>query len=203
MGIRQLSSASAVTGAKSNKFWNQSTYVGDFVQIASAVVTSGGTSTITFSSIPATFTHLQVRIFAQTNRTTYAGDSCFTTINADAGNNYTQHSLQGNGATTTAYGLATGTYAYANMRNTMESSAGPGFAVVVADFLDYANTSKYKTLRYLGGSDLNGTVSGYGGYAVIGSSLWLNTNAITTLSFTPETGTLWNQYSSFALYGVR
>lgn len=164
-------------------------------------VGSGGAASVTFSSIPQTFKHLQLRLSAQTNRGTYAGDSCLMTVNSDTGTNYPQHSLQGDGSTATATGTTT-SYSAMNMRNTMGSSAGPGFAAAVADFLDYTNTSKYKTLRYLGGSDNNGTVSGYGGYVVFGSSVWLSTVAITSLVLKPESGTLWNQYSTFALYGV-
>jgi hypothetical protein len=146
---------------------------------------------------------LQLRIFAQSNRATYAGDSCFMTINSDTAANYSNHSVQGEGSAAGSYATATGVYNYANIRNTMESSAGPGFASIVIDILDYQNISKYKTVRYIGGSDNNGTVAGYGGYIVFGSSLWLSTSAINSLSFIPESGTLWNQYSSFALYGIK
>ena len=173
-----------------------------YESIATVTVGSGGTASVTFSTIPATFAHLQVRIMAQTNRGPYAGDSCLITVNSDTGTNYPQHSVQGDGSTATATGTTT-SYSAMNMRNTMGSSAGPGFAAAIADLLDYANTSKYKTLRYLGGSDNNGTVSGYGGYVVFGSSVWLNTAVITSLVFKPESGTLWNQYSKFALYGVK
>jgi hypothetical protein len=124
------------------------------------------------------------------------------TVNGDTGNNYPQHSVQGEGSSITATGTTT-SYNALNIRNAMGSSAGPGFAGIVVDLLDYSNTSKNKTVRFLGGSDNNGTVAGYGGYAVYGSSLWINTDAINNLSIRPETGSLWNQYSSFALYGVK
>jgi len=175
---------------------------GAYDSISTATVTSGGTATITFSSIPATYTHLQLRIYAQDNRATYAGDSCLITVNGDTAYNYPQHSIQGEGSAASATGTVT-SYNALNIRNAMGSSAGPGFAAIVVDFLDYSNTSKNKTMRFLGGHDNNGTVSGYGGYMVLGSSLWLNTAAINSLSLRPETGTLWNQYSSFALYGIK
>ena len=172
-----------------------------YVSIATTTLT-GSSATVTFSSIPATYTHLQLRIMAQCNRPTYAGDSCLVTVNGDTAYNYPQHSIQGDGSTATATGTTT-SYNALNIRNAMGSSAGPGFAAIVVDFLDYSNTSKNKTMRFLGGHDNNGTVSGYGGYMVFGSSLWLNTSAVTSLSLRPETGTLWNTYSSFALYGIK
>ena len=41
------------------------TFAGNYVSIATATVTSGGASTITFSSIPSTYTHLQIRILGR------------------------------------------------------------------------------------------------------------------------------------------
>lgn len=196
MGIRQLSSASAVTGAKSNKFWDQSTYVGDFVQIASAVVTSGGTASVTFSGIHSTFTHLQIRSIQRTTAATTVATGQMI-FNADGGSNYRFHLLYGTGATAAAYASPQTTY--------MGVSNAPGttynasmFCAVVVDILDAFNTNKYKTVRTLNGYDVNAS----GGELDLMSGVWMNTNAISSITLTPSTGN-WAEYSSFALYGVR
>jgi hypothetical protein len=196
MGIRQLSSASAVTGAKSNKFWNQSTYVGDFVQIASAVVTSGGTASVTFSDIPATFTHLQVRGISRSVSASTGGMWGKVYLNGDTTTaNYAQHSLYGAGASAavTAYNASSVTQYCFFTAHTGDNSWGS----VVMDVLDYRSTNKNKTSRFLSGYDANGS-----GLVMFSSELWMNTNAVTSLTI-DNTGANFAEFSSFALYGVR
>jgi hypothetical protein len=86
------------------------------------------------------------------------------------------------------------------MDDFMSASTGGAnvFGTFIIDILDYANTSKYKTQRGLGGADLNGS-----GYISFNSGNWRNTNAITSISLTPLYGSQFAQYSSFALYGIK
>jgi hypothetical protein len=161
----------------------------DFESIATTVVGSGGSSTITFSSIPATYTHLQVRAsWLNSNNS----NNWFRT-NGDTGSNYAGHSLFGDGST-----AQSGNYTSNNEGNLIAFSfTSTGETVAVIDILDYANTNKYKTTRTLAGQDTNGS-----GQIALRSSLWQNTAAITSLTFYSQTGTF-SQYSSFALYGIK
>ena len=173
----------------------------NYSSIATQTVGSGGASSITFSSIPSTYTHLQIRIAAQTNRGTYGIDDLKIFINSDTGNNYSFHDLWGDGGTA---GAASATSAgRIETYRTLGTTAGGSFGVSILDILDYANTNKYKTTRLLGGVDLNGTLAGYGGAVDLNSGLWMNTAVVNTLTFSPAAGTAFTQYSSFALYGVR
>lgn len=72
------------------------------------------------------------------------------------------------------------------------------FGVGVMDILDYTNTNKYTTTRILGGADINGT-----GRTVLGSGLWMNTAAVSTLTIITDNASTFSQYSSFALYGIK
>jgi hypothetical protein len=170
---------------------------GAYDSIASTTVGSGGTGTITFSSIPATYTDLQVRITAQSNRATYSLDDIRLKFNADV-TSHGVHTLYGEGS------AAEGNYITNNIG---ERALGTGvfgnFGAYIIDILDYKNTSKYKTYRALAGTDSNGIVAGYAPMINLVSGLWQNTSAITDLTFTPVNGTLFNQYSSFALYGIK
>ena len=172
-----------------------------YESIATVTVGSGGTSTITFSSIPSTYQHLQLRIAASTNRATFAVDNVFVTFNGDTGANYSHHFLQGDGSSASA-GNSTSTN---DVRSgSVPSSAAPNvFGVSVFDILDYKDTNKYKTTRSLSGFDLNGTVSGIGGFVQLYSGNWRNTNAITSITLNRQTGSNFIQYSSFALYGIK
>ncbi len=72
-----------------------------------------------------------------------------------------------------------------------------GYSTYVIDILDYKNTNKYKTVRSLNGFDQNGYA-----FTWFASSVWLNTNAITSLTFNSDGGNFL-QYSQLALYGIK
>ena len=170
---------------------------GDFESIATTTVGSGGSSTITFSSIPATFTHLQIRAFHRAEDNV-SGDFPSIRFNSDTGSNYTQHRIFGNGASAGAAGAAStvgyGAFAY----NVADGSYSANvFGPSIIDILDYANTSKNTTVRSLAGADNNGS-----GFIGLNSFVWLNTNAITTITLQPNQNDF-AQYSHFALYGIR
>ena len=172
----------------------------DFESIATVTVGSGGAVYAEFTSIPGTFTHLQIRSLAQTNRSGIGRDIVNININNDTGSNYARHYLSGDGASTVSGGSASLTKGELTEVGT---TAGASFGAIVVDLLDYANTNKYKTIRSLGGVDVNGTVGGYGGTINLYSTLWQSTSAITSIKLAPLNGTQFNEYSHFALYGIR
>ena len=166
---------------------------GDYVSIATTTVGSGGAANVEFTSIPASFTHLQVRGIARSNGTL---DGFTARFNSDTNSNYTRHRVYGNGANVPADGNAPRT------NITLADGALPGtgsniFAPVVFDIVDYANSNKYKTLRSLGGTDNNGS-----GTIWLNSGSWMSTSAITSIKIEPGDGS-WVQYTEFALYGIK
>ena len=170
---------------------------GDFESIATVTVGSGGAASATFSSIPGTYTHLQIRASARTNRGDFQ-DVVGIKYNSDTGTNYNWHYIVGDGASASANaGTTTATNWGALVGgNSVNASTFGGF---VLDILDYANTNKYKTHRTLSGVDNNDT----NGRILLMSGAWRNTNAITSIELYPAFGSLFNQYSSFALYGIK
>lgn len=163
------------------------------------VITVGpsGTSAIDFTNIPATYTHLQLRMLVRSNRSDQTGDFFQANINNDYGNNYSWHFLSGNGSTTF---IASG-----STTSLMEVNRFPGstvtansYGAIILDILDYANTNKFKTLRYLGGWDGNGS-----GQVYFGSGLWQNTNAINRITLNNSGGRTIQPFSSVALYGIK
>lgn len=163
----------------------------------SSVTLSASASSITFSGIPSTYTHLQIRGIIIGTSASQTGSTSFQ-LNGDTASNYTRHQLGGGGATAFAYGAITQTYGHVYGYNDNVNNVVP--MSFIMDVLDYANTNKYKTTRVFSGSDRNGT-SPYGDINLV-SSLWLNTNAISSLSIFVG-GQNMGQYSSFALYGVK
>jgi len=153
-------------------------------------------ASITFSSIPSTYKHLQLRILA---RATYAPSDTggILNFNSDSGTNYAWHRLVGDGSAATAGGNSSATFARID-RLTGGSSLSNVFGAMVVDILDYANTSKYKTVKSLGGYDANGT-----GWIGLNSALWMSTSAITSITFANADSTNLVQYTQAALYGIR
>ena len=122
-----------------------------YESIATVTVGSGGSSNITFSSIPSTYTHLQIRSIHAINS---GGQSVNIRFNSDTGNNYAYHQLYGDGSA--AYGDA-GTTRSSGLISYSNQASGSSFSAFVVDVLDYRSTSKYKTIRSLTGTESNNT----------------------------------------------
>lgn len=155
------------------------------------VITVGaaGASSVTFTNIPSTYSHLQIRGISAGVNNTFAD----MTFNSDTGNNYSFHDIYGDGSSA---GAESGT-TRANIPATALPNATSVFNGLVIDILDYQNTNKYKTARILQGRDTNG-----GGVIYFMSGLWMNTSAITSIKITSRSGNI-AQYSQFALYAVK
>jgi len=187
--------ASGTTPSKQNSYES----------IATTTVGAGGVSSITFSSIPSTYTHLQVRCFTQTNRGTYNIDSFGMALNGVGGTSYTTHYMQsqnqGNG--TVVAGSNVGTGSFNPICDTTTSTGAGGFGAAIIDILDYTNTNKNRTIRALSGADANGLLASYTTTVQLSSGLFSNTSAISQIVLFPTYSSLFNQYSSFALYGIK
>lgn len=164
---------------------------GAYDSIATTTVGAGGSSSITFSSIPSGYTHLQLRTF--TNNPTALTTT--TRFNSDSNANYSFHFVSGNGSAIELQGVAN-TTSIANI--TYASNVTNNFFAGVIDILDYANTNKNKTVRSLTGWDTNST----NGSIHLRSGAWYSTSAITSITIAADAGSF-SQYSSFALYGIR
>jgi hypothetical protein len=152
-------------------------------------------ATITFSSIPSTFKHLQVRMIGRGTNASNSVD-VFIRYNGSTSTYYRGHQLYGEG--TTAYASADSAtasgYAAYIPGNTNTANV---FGVAVLDVLDYADTNKNKTSRSLTGYDSNG-----GGIILLRSSLWQTTSAVNQIELVCSAGSF-DTYSKFALYGIK
>ena len=161
--------------------------------IATYTVGVGGQSSIDFTSIPSGYKHLQVRGFTRDSRAGQTWSALYGTINNSSSAIYSRHALLADGGTIGAQAGASEAGASYGMAAGSTAASGT-FAPIIIDFLDYGNTNKYKTVRYL-----NGLVSPY---MYFGSYVWQSTAAITSLQFTPLAPNF-VQYSTLALYGIK
>ena len=165
----------------------------DYVSISTAIVDSVGAASITFSSIPSTFTHLQIRGIARCSGS--GGNNIFLEFNASGSTGYYWHYLSGDGATATAG--SSSSYLLAGYAAGSGASAGI-FGASIIDILDYTSVNKNKTVRTLTGADVNGS-----GYVLLESGVWLTSStAINSIKITTGGGNF-SQYSQFSLYGVK
>jgi hypothetical protein len=162
-------------------------------------VGAAGAANITFTSIPSTYTHLQIRGITRDARSVSVNTLNMRVGNGsiDSGSNYSIHSLDGDGSSAVAAGTASQT-AMTFMIEPGASGTANAFSSYVIDILDYKNTNKYKTFRGLGGTDLNGS-----GNINLVSSNWMSTSAITNIQFFNNANANFVQYSTFALYGIK
>jgi hypothetical protein len=160
-----------------------------YESIATTTVGSGGSANVEFTSIPATYTHLQIRGIASSLTSNYV----LLNFNSDTGANYRTHFLYGDGANAQST-TNNDNYIFAGR-------VGNGtnvFSGNVIDILDYTNTNKNTTVRCLIGNDENGS-----GVILLNSGLWTSTNAITSITLTAQSAGSFRQYSQFALYGIK
>ena len=160
-----------------------------------ATVTGNGSgSVLTFSSIPQTYKSLQIRGFIGNNG---SGQTLQLKYNSDTtAANYANHYLAGfNGSASAGNSLSSGAtlIGYAG-----GISPSPYPDVVIIDIVDYASTTKYKTIRSIFGTNTNGA---YADGIELDSGLWQNTAAISSLTLS-GLGSMATS-TSFALYGVK
>lgn len=185
--------SSGATGSK------QSSYE----SIATSTATGGETS-LSFTSIPGTYKSLQIRGIG---RDTYTAATTtldlYMQFNSDTtAANYVYHTLYGNGASAAATATTSSGGAYIQ-RAIMATGSGPNtttYGASIIDIIDYASTSKYKTVKNIDGVDFNTSSTNY--RFTLGSSLWLSTSAITRIDL-KTTGTAFAAGTTYALYGIK
>lgn len=209
MAITKLSNSGIKTGGvlkyDSMLAGNAAYSPGSFESIATFALSSPAAD-VTFSNIPQTFTHLQLRISAQTDRSTYTTDEAWIIVNTQTSNAYHFIRIEtDNNGTTMGSGGTTSTIIYGfNVASTASGTIPNFMGGGYADLLDYTSTNKYKTFRFLSGMDTNGGTGGFGGGVMIGQgTMYNNLNAITTIRVRPYLGSNFNANSNFALYGIK
>jgi hypothetical protein len=167
---------------------------GAYDSIATVNVGGAGAGAIVFSSIPATYKHLQIRAIARGSRVG-ALDELGMRFNGGSAS-ITAHSLRSVNTDVFSSGNTAAGYSYYTAIASASETAG-AFSTIIIDILDYSNTNKYKTFRALSGYDSNGT-----GRIYLSSGVQLDTAAINDVTMIPSNNNI-AQYSSFALYGIK
>lgn len=160
---------------------------------------STSAASVTFSDIPQSYEHLQIRAILKDNTNSTGATNIEMRFNSDSGSNYTRHYFRGTG-TAVDSGASTSDSKF-TVGTAIQNGAGLTnmFGAMIVDIFDYTNTNKYKTVRALSGQDSNG--AGTQG-TWLQSGVWMNTNTLTSISLFSSSSNI-NTYSSFALYGIK
>lgn len=171
----------------------------DTYELIGTIDLTGPQYALTFTGIPQQYKHLQIRMVTQV--TGSSGNDLKLRFNADSTTgNYKDHGLYGfagASATGSAYSgvVFTDSIYCGSVYPTSETNL---FGGAVFDILDFANTSKNKTVRGISGKPRSPD-----GVVYFQSGVWLSTAAITSLTVTSASGTAFAPYSRISLYGLR
>jgi hypothetical protein len=162
-----------------------------FTLIASNTVGSGGVSSVTFSSIPATYTDLIIKASIRTdNASNLTG---LITLNGSS-SSFTYRQIEGNGTNAVSYNGTTNATNTGNGTGTTAST----FSSFEFYFPNYAGSTN-KSFSVDSVTENNATTA----YADMSAILWSNTAAITSISLAPGSTANFAQYSTFYLYGIK
>ena len=158
---------------------------------ALATVTLGGTaSSVTFSSIPATYRDLVLVMNGSPSSNDYPTLS--SRLNGDTGANYSRVRMYGTGSST-ASSAADGFTGLQLSSYTGIGSSTTSHSVVIANLMDYSATDKHKTAIVRSGNNTEGVEAT--------ASRWANTAAVTSWQIFVNVGGFASGFT-FSLYGI-
>jgi len=155
----------------------------------STVTVGSSVASISFTGIPQIYTDLLVKLSLRSDRTADV-DSITMTFNGSS-TGITWRTLMGDGSTATS-----GTAQRFWVNSTTYTANTFGNAEV---YIPNYTSANYKSTSIDVVTENNAT----GAYAEILTQLWSNTAAITSITFAPQFGSNWLQYSTATLYGIR
>ena len=163
-------------------------------QLISSNVLSGTAASVTFSSIPSTYTDLVVRVSTRTDASPFASDRYY--FNSGTANG-SQTFMYGSGsaAASSADGAVTYNYTFISVPGSTYTSNTFGSEEIYIP--NYAGSTK-KPSSAFGTTENNATAS----YISANANLFDLTSAITSITMYPSSGN-YVSGSSFYLYGIK
>jgi hypothetical protein len=166
-----------------------------YVELDKVTVSGTSTATVTFASIPSTYTDLII-VGNLGSETTNA--FLYLQFNGDTASNYSYTQLYGDGSNDASSRVSNNTQLF---NNDVSVKQGAVNSNVIYHIMNYSNATTYKTSlarqNTVDAADYNGTLAAVG--------LWRNTAAITSVAIKltrSGTGYNFSDGSTFSLYGI-
>lgn len=151
------------------------------------------TATVTFSSIPQTYTDLHLVVSSRcTGGNNSPGIDTLAYYNSDQGTNYSYTQMYANGSSSGSNRSTNSTYSYVGV--TSNVSAATDWPTFTVDIMDYANTTTNKATLARLSSPLGNIFSR--------AIAWRSTAAITSITLYNELSLSFKSGSTFTLYGI-
>jgi hypothetical protein len=163
-----------------------------YIQIGSTVtVGSGGAASIDFTSIPATYTDLVLKLSARATSTTIDVKINFNSTTTG----YSRRNLNGNGSTVSSSSASDAWIGAIDGSNQFTDT----FSNTEIYIPNYASANN-KSYSVDSTAEDNATLA----FATLIAGLWSNTAAITSISLSALAGSLtFAEYSTASLYGIK
>lgn len=142
---------------------------------------------ITFSSIPSTYTDLVLIINTGFSN---SGQDLLGRVNGDTGNNYSTTILRGNGSNPSSLRSSNSTNMYFDWTSITQNAIN---AIYIINYMDYSNTTTYKTV-------IN-TMNDANWATEANVNLWRSTAAINSILVFPSSGNFITGTTA-TLYGI-
>jgi hypothetical protein len=166
-----------------------------YTLISSNVLASSAAS-VTFSSIPATYTDLVLRISARTSSAS-AANNIRVQFNSDTSTNYSETSLRGSGSAASSYRVSSATELVEGFVINADSSTSNTFGSLELYIPSYT-ASQSKPMSSFPVQENNTTAANI----IPTAELWRNNAAITSIYMYISGGNTLMVGSSFYLYGI-
>ena len=158
--------------------------------VALATVTASGSSAVSFTSIPATYTDL---VLVCNTQVASGVSDVNIRVNSDTATNYSRTILYGDGSSAASARNTNQTYFQPEVYGYVNTTYSQN---MIVQFMNYSNTTTFKTFL----SRANNATTGVD--AIVG--LWRSTSAINRIDIAPVAGaaTFFSAGSTFSLYGI-
>jgi len=164
-----------------------------FTKIASVTVGSGGSATMSFTSIPSTYTDLIIKTSIRTTRNTGDASSISITLNGSTSSR-SSRPLYGNGSSAFSYTdtILEGGFAAQNTGTTASVFSSHDY------YLPNYTGSTNKSISIDSVHENNATTA----YSLLNAALWSNTAVVTSITLECLTFNF-AEYSTATLYGIK
>jgi len=167
--------------------------VGTHTLIGKITVGAAGVSSVTFSSIPSTYTDLKIVGSARTNRSGQVDDPIGIYFNG-SNTSLTYRYIAGSGTVANSSNGANGYIASATAASATVSTFS-NFEIMIPNY----TSALYKSYSGDSVTENNATAA----YGILFAGLWSSISPITSLTLLSQTSNSFQQYSTFSLYGIK
>jgi len=166
-----------------------------YVALSTTTVGSGGVASVSFTSIPQTYTDLVIKTSYRTNRNA-AADTLRITYSS--GTTYGEKIILFNGSSASNGGSSGGSTGIEGLWGTDASNTASTFGNSEMYIANYTGSTK-KFSNDMSATENNGSNA----YVALTAGISNSTSAITSITLTSNTASTISQYSTFTLYGIK